>query len=343
MFNLENIFLKSSKPQLTVAGVIVAKDKAESAMQALREKDEIEAFGFEDIGNDAAFIQFAEGATIEGATVLKMDENHALVVHNMKMFTPYLESDDFDSNLKAGSFYPSLYDASSALTETLGNILRKEETSEPPVEAAGAAIDRFKDYVLGLIGGLPSMAFKMDGLMEALTKAKEEPAGDPPAKEEEPAATTEKAEEEPEGGAETPEEEDPSVKKSEGAENAPAASEDPAAGAEAQVGAVDNQFQQLLDGFTAFKTSMEGSMDELRSSVGEIRGIAEKAEELATTAKSEAASASEAVNGTVHTSEPGDRQTTRGKKEGGRSFEDGLKGTSRKSEDGQATPHIEVW
>lgn len=110
-----------------------------------------------------------------------------------KAFDPYMESDDFDENM-ALSFLPGMSAATEALFDTVIAVLRTAESPDDARSRIESNIDKYKSAVMDMAGGLPEMAFKLEGLtLDGFVEKEETPADEAAAEApaEEPAAEAE--------------------------------------------------------------------------------------------------------------------------------------------------------
>jgi len=79
-----------------------------------------------------------------------------------KMFSPYISDGSFPENVRAGSFYPGMYQATEALMTTIYTQLDSAEGKPEAAAAIEKTLDEFKTHISKLVGGLPEKVFKED-------------------------------------------------------------------------------------------------------------------------------------------------------------------------------------
>lgn len=106
-------------------------------------------FKQEDYASDSAVVDMGEGCAVVLSTV-------------KKSFYSYPDGTNFDDNLAKGSFFPSVDMAQDILEETIANIMYDSGVAvQAKTQTLGEAVDSFKQYVLALSEKLPASAFEL--------------------------------------------------------------------------------------------------------------------------------------------------------------------------------------
>lgn len=124
-------------------------------------------------GNAIILEEVDEGTEVHA---VKVSENMTVIV---KGFTPWADdlvgATSFSEFVQTQSFFASCYDASDALASALRVTMYDADDKEDAKTKVAALLDQYKDYVLGILDGLPQLAFKMDKTIdEAEQKLKAE-------------------------------------------------------------------------------------------------------------------------------------------------------------------------
>lgn len=145
-----------------VAAVLARKSADQDAIKARLTKAGLAVDNASEKEGTVVYAQ--KGVDQEGAVVVKLDDNVALVVTNVqKAFESYdFSSTTFGEVFKAGSFYPSMCVANDMLASTVSNIMYDAADPASAAEAISKAVDEYKDYVTALASSLPVQAFKAD-------------------------------------------------------------------------------------------------------------------------------------------------------------------------------------
>jgi hypothetical protein len=170
--DLNKIFAKKQeavaelKPRV-VAVVVSQKSLAPAVAAVLAKQGQVVVSTKEE--GDGAILHLTAEAIPDNVMVIKSSETTAYVVENAKKgFESYPDSGDFLENIGTASFFPGLQLASDVLWQTVFNLVYGSEdvsdTSTPPVEQLGVALDQFKAYVLGLLSSVPVEVFKSDDI-----------------------------------------------------------------------------------------------------------------------------------------------------------------------------------
>lgn len=163
-FNLSNLFksiTKGSKEPVTV--VAIATDKDPAILSGLLDDEGITPLKITKSEKNGNTIILEEVESNEDVHAVKLSDSLTVVV---KGFTPW--ADDLVGNasfaefVQTQSFFSSVYDASDALSSALRVTMYDADDKEDAKTKIAGILDQYKDYVLGIIDGLPTMAFKME-------------------------------------------------------------------------------------------------------------------------------------------------------------------------------------
>lgn len=216
MINLSRMFKRDGDATdvgVTLVGVVLQKEHRdhfapELEKLGLKTDDVIE----NDEGDVLIFRQCEYSD--EDVVAIKLNELGGLFVNVpevvSKAFDPFMESDDFDTNMSL-QFLPGMAAATEALMTSVYNVLRSADDASSARERISTNIDMYKQSVMDMAAGLPEVAFKIESLTldgfepqveeavkEEVTEeeAPTEAAAEEPA--EEPVAKDEEGEQEPE-------------------------------------------------------------------------------------------------------------------------------------------------
>jgi hypothetical protein len=118
----------------------------------------------------------------ERTGVLKFDDNTALLIGNLHAIREQVPvKKDFDSYdadattfmdaLNTRGFYPSICISVEALQTCIFNCVDEADTTDEAAALVEAAIDSFKDWIMGCVRGIPVRAFKAEGEYAAVHAA----------------------------------------------------------------------------------------------------------------------------------------------------------------------------
>lgn len=111
---------------------------------------------------DGALV-FAQGPAIEDHVVVKMNDDVAVAVSNVKkMFEGFGASESFMENLKSTGFYPSMHVAMETLRDTMFQVMNKADSNDTARKGLEKAFKEFSGYMLTLADSIPVNAFKLD-------------------------------------------------------------------------------------------------------------------------------------------------------------------------------------
>lgn len=283
--NLKDIFKGEAAVPSVVALVV---NKGADLKQA---RDRIEAAGYsidkmEETDDGYVFVQ----EDFEGqATVIKFDDGLAALVSNVSKTFESLnfESTDFKTLMSQEGFFPSLRVAKEALGSTISNIMEKADSNAEAASAVGQAIDDFKTFAVGLVGTIPTQAFKLEN---AAQKSGDGPASDAKDKDGKDGGDTDTRD----GG------DQPNASKGDGKDTDAGAADD-AKGKSDKAASGDNAEAlkgvegMIATAMTAFKDKLDDmgeNMTGLIKSMDEVKGRVKNAEKIAK-------AADEAVSGVI--------------------------------------------
>lgn len=176
MLNLANIVkkvMKGSKDPVEIVAIATTKDP-EHLAGILKEEGlvPLTITKSEKDGNAIILEEVEEGVEVHA---VKVSDNMTVIV---KGFTSWAEdlvgATSFSEFVQTQSFFSSCYDASDALSSALRITMYDAADKEDAKTRIADLLDHYKDYVIGIIDGLPQLAFKMDKTIdEAEQKVKE--------------------------------------------------------------------------------------------------------------------------------------------------------------------------
>lgn len=170
MFNLTNLMKKITKgAQEPVSIVAVATSKDPALLTDVLAEAGLEPTKITKSAKDGNLIAFGEIENEADVHAVQVSKDLTVIV---KGFTPWADdlvgSATFSELVKTEAFFANVYDASDSLAMVIRtNMYNAGDKADAKAEIA-KALSAYTDYVLGLIDGLPIVAFKMD---KALTEA----------------------------------------------------------------------------------------------------------------------------------------------------------------------------
>lgn len=161
-------------PASSVIGVIVRKGAdAETVLSVLKEAG-IDTANMLAKADDASVTAVRKGEEQAVASVLKLDNDVALIVSGdvKKAFSSWeCQSANFAEMLKAQGFFPSVYLAKDVLTDTIYSVMGDAKTPQDAVQGIQKAGNDFVSYIATLASAIPVQCFKAEELLKA-AKAK---------------------------------------------------------------------------------------------------------------------------------------------------------------------------
>lgn len=118
--------------------------------------------GREDHGDVVVYKQegYVEGAI---GSMLYLNEDVAVGLDKIvKSFEPYPSSTDFNENVGSANFYPSVYQATSTLVDTISSIMYEATNKGEAASGVASALSAFSDHVRNLVSLIPESVIKMD-------------------------------------------------------------------------------------------------------------------------------------------------------------------------------------
>ncbi len=143
-----------------IAGFVVRKAVADRLKVLLEEKGYKTDNVLETDGDIVVFKQeeYSDDTTVPLAVGPDLC---VLITDEQKAFSPFLDSQDFMTNVQAGGFMPSMIMASEAMSDTVRSILRNSDDKAEASAAIASAGKAFVGFLDGLAKSLPDDAFKM--------------------------------------------------------------------------------------------------------------------------------------------------------------------------------------
>jgi hypothetical protein len=180
MIDLTRLQVKKAAPVATpvvkvapsVSSIIVM-GKPDAEMAPITEAIKAQGFDVTQIvKNEDGTISYKQDATPEDETVLIRLSENMLVA--LKGFDPYndalRECADFNETVAASGFFGGVSTAFDGLQSTMAAILRKADTPDAAVPDIESAVSKFGTYLVTLVSGLPSSAFKVDASLAEIVK-----------------------------------------------------------------------------------------------------------------------------------------------------------------------------
>jgi hypothetical protein len=283
--NLSTIgrILKGEKPVTpaptgTVITGVVTFDHGELAMPAVMLALKAEGFKVDAMTkNEDGTILFAqEDDALEGATIVKMSDELALVV---KGFDPYCfgmtKDSSFSEQATALGFYGSLYNAADTLRSRVSDSMALATTKSEGAIAVKKSLVEYGQYVTAMVDAIPERAFKADKeVCAAITVAKMEKAKAKPAMTAEEIAAAEEASESAAEKAKEGKEEKTS-KKVETTAETPAVEKSEIVAADPVVVA-KSDMEKVLEAIAALSTTVGDVVKKVDSMAGEVKAVSDK-------------------------------------------------------------------
>ena len=160
-----------------VVGVVARKGADLKAIRAVMKAADIPYGNFVKKSDGAeGTVSYKAAGDHEGVMLLKMNDDFALVVSNLKKaFQGYdFDSKDFKSVHATNSFASSVSAAFDSLRNTIANIMDGSKDPKGASSEIESAIDEFKDHVSTLVSGLPEKAMKADAALLKASKPQDD-------------------------------------------------------------------------------------------------------------------------------------------------------------------------
>lgn len=152
--------VKSDKPEV-IAIIVPENLKDELSPQIAEQGYVIDKAEAKD-----GVVCFKQPNWTEDVTLIKVNDDVFVAISNVsKAFEPFTNSTSFSENFKKGSFFPSVRMASSALEDTLINIMFSAEGSNVPKEEVETSLDEFKSFIMTALKNIPKEAFKLETVL----------------------------------------------------------------------------------------------------------------------------------------------------------------------------------
>lgn len=157
--SIDHVFGKGEDPQVSFVAI-----KNADTNPALIEK--MEAAGFvsgdtESHGDVTIYKQ--EGFIEEVGSLITLSPDVAVGLDQVvKGFDPWVKSTDFNETVGAATFFPALWEAVYALTDTIAEILGETHAKADATALTNTALSSFSKHVKGLISSIPESVIKMD-------------------------------------------------------------------------------------------------------------------------------------------------------------------------------------
>lgn len=314
---------KSEAPAPVVTGIVTMKGEGfEGVKSAIAEAGFVVEKAAEAVEGETTVVSFAQGdePVAETDTVIKMSPDVALVVKGFRPYQVDMAVGDatFGEACAAQGFYPGVSTMVDVLRSSVYDTVSKADSPADAVVAIKKMFTEVESYVVGLVGALPTKAFKLEGVVAEPVEAKKE----------EPKAEEPKVEDKTEAAADADKTPAEPVVKNEGDEK-PADAAKPAVPAVAETPAVpalksedvskmlDAAFAKMGEQIASAVSGVQKSVEGVNES---ITGLTQRVESVEGVAKA----AKEAVEGTVLGSDADDHVTEKTQKSdnGGRAGRD---------------------
>lgn len=193
MFNISNVMkhiMKGAKDPVSIVAVVTSKDPA--LLTDVLAEEGLEPTKITKSVKDGNCIAFGEIENEADVHAVQVSKDLTVI---LKGFTPWADdlvgSATFSELVKTEAFFANVYDASDSLAMVIRNNMYNASDKAAAKAEIAKALSAYTEYVLGLIDGLPIVAFKMDKALteaeEAEQKAVQEAAVTDAPKEDEPA------------------------------------------------------------------------------------------------------------------------------------------------------------
>lgn len=173
MFNLTNLMKKITKGAVDPVSIVaVATSKDPALLSPLLEEAGLEPTKITKSAKDGNLIAFGEIEDEAEVHAVQVSPDLTVIV---KGFSPWADdlvgSATFSELVKTEAFFANVYDASDSLSTVIRTTMYNAGDKAEAKEEIAKVLTAYSDYVLGLIDGLPIIAFKMD---KALTEAEQQ-------------------------------------------------------------------------------------------------------------------------------------------------------------------------
>lgn len=166
---------KAAPTGSSVVGIVVKSQKDDAANAAVTAALTEAGFKVDNATkNEDGTIVFAQDGAIdtEGTHLVRLSDEMVVV---MKGFAPYSTdmdaSTDFSEVMACQGFYQGINTATDALATTIRNALYSASSGADAAKTMSASFSKFQTYVVALLNGIPSKAFKADtALIELAVK-----------------------------------------------------------------------------------------------------------------------------------------------------------------------------
>jgi len=165
------LFTGKKKEKAIVVGVMVRKD----AYPQLRDqliKAGIDTTNIVEENEHTLVLKQADYTEDEVQGYKASDDIIVLLTGVKKSFDPFPDSTNFTENIQAAGFFPSFRMATDTLFDTIHSIMFESRGPSEAKTMLNSAIESYKLYTGGLIENLPTVAFKMEGMI--MSQANEE-------------------------------------------------------------------------------------------------------------------------------------------------------------------------